>query len=301
MANVPTVVEVFSPFGARIEGLDFSRRDPETRDTIRRALAQHHLLLSRDHPKPDDEAITSFFEGFGELSSRTPEVKAHFARLAQLVPEYLEGGAGEIGSRFNLSNVEEDGKKKGGLGNRELDWHNDQADLPRLKTISCLEALEFEQGAGNTFFCDMYAAVETLPGDLRKRLSQVSAIHESRYRSNSGDTIKAAPSAAHPVVLSHPDTGRNCLYVNESFTSRVVGLPDAESESLLARLYAHAYRDEFVFEHQWQPGDIVIWDNVGLQHKRPPIDATKRRTLRVFQGVSQAWSLDLTESVRAAA
>ena len=147
------IVEAFAPFGALVECVDFRRPSAQTTAEVKRALAQHHVLVSRSHARPGDDDITRFFEGFGELSSRTPEVKAHFARLAALVPEYLENGAEEVGTRFTLSNVEEDGKKVGGLGNRELEWHNDQADLPRLKTISCLEALEFEEGAGNTFFC----------------------------------------------------------------------------------------------------------------------------------------------------
>jgi len=286
------VTQALAPFGAVVEGLDFGRPSPAATAAVKRALAQHHILVSRGHPAPGDNDIANFFEDFGELSSRTPEVRAHFKRLAALVPEYLEDGAEEIGARFNLSNVEEDGKKVGGLGNRELEWHNDQADLPRLKTISCLEALEFEPGAGNTFFCDMYAALETLPPALRRQLTDRFALHDSsRYRSNDGRNIATAPAAVHPIVLAHPDTGRRCLYVNRSFTARVVGLDDEASASLLEKLYEHAYRPEFVYEHRWQTGDIVIWDNVGLQHMRPPLDASKRRTLRVFQGVSEAWRL----------
>jgi taurine dioxygenase len=286
------VTEVFSPFGAVVAGIDFRKPSPEMTAAVKRLLAQHHVLVSRTHATPGDEDITNFFEGFGELSSRTPEVKAHFARLAALVPEYLENGAAEVGSRFTLSNVEEDGKKVGGLGNRELEWHNDQADLPRLKTISCLEALDFQQGAGNTFFCDTYVALETLPLELRKQLDNVFALHDSaRYKSAEGKTHSTAPASIHPVVLAHPETGRRCLYVNPSFTSHIVGLTAEDSQALLDRLYAHAHQEQFVFEHQWRTGDIVIWDNVGLQHMRPPIDPTKRRTLRVFQGVSEAWTL----------
>ncbi len=286
------IVSTFAPFGALVEGIDFRAPSPQMTVAVKRALAQHHVLVSRGHATPGDDDIANFFEDFGELSSRTPEVKAHFARLAALVPEYLENGAAEVGTRFTLSNVEEDGKKVGGLGNRELEWHNDQADLPRLKTISCLEALEFEEGAGNTFFCDTYAALETLPITLRKQLDNVFALHDSsRYKSAEGKSHTMAPSSIHPVVLAHPDTGRRCLYVNPNFTSAVVGLAADESEALLARLYAHAHQEPFVYEHHWKTGDIVIWDNVGLQHMRPPIVPSKRRTLRVFQGVSEAWSL----------
>lgn len=291
-------VQTFAPFGAVIEGLDFRKPSRDAVVAVKRALAQHHLLVSRDHPAPGDSDIATFFEGFGELSSRTPEVKAHFKRLSSLVPEYLENGD-EVGERFNLSNVEENGKKKGGLGNRELEWHNDQSDLPRLKMLSCLEALEFEPGAGNTFFCDMYAALETLPDELRRQLEHRTALHDSsRYKSSDGRNFETAPAAAHPVALPHPETGRRCLYVNRSFTSRIIGLPEDESAKLLSRLYEHAYRPEFIHEHEWQTGDIVIWDNVGLQHMRNPLDGSKRRTLRVFQGVSERWQLsqDLLET-----
>ncbi|MEQ8736123.1 MAG: TauD/TfdA family dioxygenase [Rhodospirillaceae bacterium] len=291
--TIPHISETFAPFGARIEGIDF-RNAPsdEIVAALKRALAQHHVLVSRGHPTPGDEDIEQFFSAFGDLSSNTPEVKEHFRRLAKLVPEYIEEGAEEVGSRFNLSNVEEDGKKMGGLGNRELEWHNDQADLHRLKTISCLEALEVDPEAGRTYFCDMYAVLETLPQTLRSRLENAFAIHDSsKYRSDDGSSNTLAPSASHPILLAHPETGRKCLYVNPNFTSRVIGLPETDSQSLLDILFSHSYHDEYVYEHHWRTGDIVFWDNVGLQHMRKPLDSTKRRTLRVFQGVSEAWTL----------
>ncbi|MDX2224056.1 MAG: TauD/TfdA family dioxygenase [Rhodospirillaceae bacterium] len=292
--DIPRVVETFVPFGARLEGLDFRRPSDEAVAAVKRALGQHHVLVSRGHVAPDDDEITAYFRRFGTLCAETPEVKAHYARLAKLVPEYLEGGAAEIGTRYNLSNVEEDGKKLGGLGNRELEWHNDQSDMPRLKTISCLEALDFEQGAGNTFFCDMYAALDALPRETRQALDGLYAIHDSsRYRSADGANIAAAPSASHPVILAHPDTGRRCLYVNPNFTSSIVGLAKDESDEILKTVFAHAYRPEFIYEHLWRTGDLVIWDNVGLQHMRPPIDPTRRRTLRAFQGVAETLSVRL--------
>jgi len=87
------------------------------------------------------------------------------------------------------------------------------------------------------------------------------------------------------------ETGRRCLYVNPNFTSQIVGLSESDSRGLLDRLFDYAYRDEYIYEHRWQTGDIVFWDNVGVQHMRKPLDASKRRTLRVFQGVSEAWTL----------
>jgi taurine dioxygenase len=291
--TLPTVKQTFAPFGALIEGLDFRvPPDMEVVGVVKRGLAQHHVLVSRGHAFPRDDDIESFFSAFGELSANTREVREHFRRLAKLVPEYLEDGAEEVGARFNLSNVEEDGKKQGGLGNRELEWHNDQSDLPRLKTISCLEALEVDEGAGSTYFCDMYAVVESLPRLLRKQLEDTFAVHDSsRYRNAAGETNSLAPSATHPIILPHPETDRACLYVNPNFTSRVVGLSKDDSDRLLQSLFSYSYCSEFIYEHHWQTGDIVIWDNVGLQHMRKPLDPAKRRTLRVFQGVSEAWAL----------
>jgi taurine dioxygenase len=291
--KLPRVSQTFAPFGALIEGLDFRKcPDADAVRAVKRSLAQHHVLVSRGHARPGDADIETFFSRFGELSGNTPEVREHFRRLAKLVPEYLEGGAAEVGARFNLSNVEEDGKKMGGLGNRELEWHNDQSDLPRLKTISCLEALDVDEGAGPTYFCDMYAVVESLPRTVRKQLENTFALHDSsRYRNDAGETNSLAPSATHPVILSHPETDRACLYVNPNFTSRVIGLAADESANLLESLFAYAYNPEFIYEHHWTTGDIVIWDNVGLQHMRKPLDPSRKRTLRVFQGVSEAWVL----------
>ena len=286
--------ETLRPFGVVISGVSFDQVTQTQAEQVGRLLTQHHLLVCRDHTPPSDENIESFFEAFGELSNRTPEVRAHFQRLAKLVPEYLEDGADEIGSRFNLSNVEENGQKKGGLGNRELSWHNDQADLARLKIISCLEAVEVDPGAGSTYFCNMYTAAETLPVPLRKQLEGMVAVHDSsKYRSASGEHITNAPAASHPVLLAHPVSGRRCIYVNESFTSYIVGLSGEQSAELLRRLREHAYKDEHIYEHKWCTNDILIWDNVGLQHMRKPLDPQKRRTLRVFQGVSEALRLPL--------
>jgi taurine dioxygenase len=159
-------------------------------------------------------------------------------------------------------------------------WHTDQSyDLvPAMGSI--LVARELPPHGGNTLFASMYAAYDALPEAMKQKLSTLNAVHSARhifgkgalYGGARGDRIGNADAAerlvdsVHPVVIAHPLSGKKALYVNLAYTTRILELPEAESSALLAELYAHCIRPDFVYEFVWRPGSIAFWDNRATWH-----------------------------------
>jgi len=154
-----------------------------------------------------------------------------------------------------------------------------------------LYALEIPPKGGDTSFCDMYAAFETLPADLRDRVAGVRVKHDGTY--NSGgyvrqgvtptDDPRQAPGTLHPLVCTHPESGRRMLYLGRRRMAWIEGLDLAESESLLDAVWAHATQASFCFTHRWRVGDLVLWDNRCTMHRRDPFDAAARRVMHRTQ------------------
>jgi taurine dioxygenase len=275
-------------FGAELRGLSFETAGEEEAAAVRRVLAQHLLVNVVLDESPDWQDLETFFSRLGTLNARTPEADEHYGILAR-----VQGTSNDDDSPVYVSNAvtfRGDRRPQPG-GNDELLWHNDQAWLPRLKKISFLEAIEIPSNGASTFFVDTYAAYDTLPRSLRFELEGKRAVHDSDnvYKRYTGDPDgpRIGRTVVHPVFQLHPDTGRRAVYVNRTSTVSIVGYEPARSDELLAELFDHTYRDEFVYEHRWSEGDFVFWDNVGTQHRRDAVDPTVRRTLRQFKGVSE--------------
>jgi taurine dioxygenase len=149
---------------------------------------------------------------------------------------------------------------------------------------SSLFAIEVPQEGGNTLFANGYKAYETLPADLRDRLDGRNARYVYDYEANpvvkDGLSRDDAPSWIHPAVRTHPITGRKALYVNRLMTENIIGLDADASRDLLERVFEHAEQDAFVYEHRWQPGDLLLWDNRCSTHARTHFDPSERRMLR---------------------
>jgi taurine dioxygenase len=152
-------------------------------------------------------------------------------------------------------------------------WHTDVScdEQPPMATILRMETVP--SAGGDTLFASMYAAYETLSGPMKAFLQPLEAIHESahvyagRYGSNEADSRDGKfPSAVHPVVRTHPVTGRKALYVNRAFTTRIRGLKPAESRALLDFLFAHQENPEFQCRFRWEPNSVAMWDNRCAQH-----------------------------------
>jgi taurine dioxygenase len=164
-------------------------------------------------------------------------------------------------------------------------WHNDQSHRPMLKVVSVLEALEVEPGVVPTEFRDTYTAYETLPRGLRSELEHRQIIYFDPRLPPPSELPRLA-DAMHPVFTPHPHTGRRALFVND-FADRVAGINREESDPMLAALRAHITADAPRYVHQWRSGDIVVWDNIGVQHRRDAVTGGLRRHMRQYGGLAE--------------
>jgi taurine dioxygenase len=245
-----------APVGAEIVGLDISRPiDDADFARIHRAHLDHHVLVFRDQRVSPDAHI-AFSRRFGEL-------EIHVLHQFQLPrhPEILI-----------VSNILENGEPIG-LGDAGVYWHSDISYKPRPSLGSLLHAQELPAEGGDTLFADQHLAWESLDPALQQRILPLKAEHSYlakyeelraknpwRPKLSQAQIDQVAP-AVHPVVRTHPETGRKALFVSEHFTTRIVDLPQEEGDALLAELFAHS-----VYRHQWQPHDLVFWDNRSLMH-----------------------------------
>jgi len=181
-----------------------------------------------------------------------------------------------------ISNIREDGKPIGALPDGEMHFHSDQChqEIPAKATL--LYAIEVPSKGGNTLFSNAYSAYEALPEDLKARIAGRRALNayttDTTVRSTNYDDAKS--SHWHPVVRTHPATGRKALYVNRLMTREIEGLARDESDAILQRLFDHQEQPKFVYEHVWRPGDILMWDNRCTLHARTDFSSGERRLLR---------------------
>jgi taurine dioxygenase len=162
---------------------------------------------------------------------------------------------------------------------------------PRLPMASMLYAIEVPPAGGDTGFCNMYSAYAALPEALKRRAEGLKIKHDGTYNSGgylragvtASDDPRTSPGAVHPLVCTHPESGRRCLYLGRRRNAYLIGLDLAESERLLDALWAHATRDAFTWYNRWRVGDLVLWDNRCTMHRRDPFDANARRVMHRTQ------------------
>ena len=272
-----TITPSGKALGADVAGVDLKR--PLTAsdvEVIRKAWADHLVLRFRGHAGLSLEQLAAFSRYFGELD-RAP-IKSD--PTGKLSPD-------EHPEITVISNVVVDGKSIGGLGSYEAVWHADMTYNPRPPKGSALYAVEIPPAGGNTYFANMYRAYDTLPADLKQRAETLKCIHDAS-RNSAGELRigfkdstdpRDTVGAVHPVVSTHPVTGKKCLLLGRRRNAYLVGLPLEESEALLDALWAHAVKPEFVWGQVWQLGDIVLWDNRCTMHRRDSFDPATRRLL----------------------
>lgn len=260
-------VRQLSPaLGAEITGVDL--RNPigdELKQTFLDVWHQHLVLLLRNQTL-DEDAQVRFAETFGtpanNTSGRTFSAKHPSVML--------------------VSNIREDGKPIGALPDGEMHFHTDQCHQATPAKATMLYAIEIPSKGGDTLFSNAYAAYETLPDEIKQRIAGRRAFNayttDTTLRSTNYDDAKS--SYWHPVVRTHPATGRKALYVNRLMTREIEGLPREESEAILEKLFDHQEQPRFVYAHVWRPGDIVMWDNRCTLHARTDFSAGERRLLR---------------------
>ena len=190
-----------------------------------------------------------------------------------------------------ISNVKENGRPIGQLGAGEAAWHTDSAFVEVPPAGSILYSLEIPPSGGNTAFLDMHSALETLPNDLRTRIEGRRAKHDQTYTS-AGDKradydevtdVREAPGPYHPLIRTHPETGRKALYLGRRLNCYIEGMDVAESEALLDAIWVHARQPRFVWEHVWRVGDVLMWDNRSVMHRRDAFDDAARRIMHRTQ------------------
>lgn len=259
-------------FFAEIEGIDLA--DPlmaSAATEIRAALNAHGVLLFRGQRLTNEQHI-AFSRHFGQLHIHTAR---HY--LLPTDPEILVlANRGEAGT----TPIENGGAY----------WHSDVTYQERPPMGSILYAIEVPPTGGDTEFADMCAAYRALPEMTKRRIDRLKAIHRyaDRYRRMQdggkrpdlpAEALAVTPDVIHPVVRTHPESGEKALFVNEGFTVGIAGMDESEGRALLADLFAHATRPEFVHAHKWRAGDVLFWDNRRTQHRATPYDTRHARAL----------------------
>jgi taurine dioxygenase len=187
--------------------------------------------------------------------------------------------------------VIENGVAIGQLGAYEAIWHTDMSYIAEPPMASALYSLEVPHSGGDTGFCNMYLALETLPPELRGQVEGRVCRHDAS-RNSAGELRRGyvdAPDpshtvgADHPIVRTHPATGRKALFLGRRRNAYVPGLTLAESEALLDALWAHATQDKFTWYQQWRVGDLILWDNRAVMHRRDSFDPAARRVMHRTQ------------------
>jgi taurine dioxygenase len=263
-------VPLSEAIGAEIRGVDLKRDlDERTVTALRQAWLDHAVLLLRDQAL-DDSALVALTRRFGEIE----------------IPPPLEYGTPYIPDRpevMVISNVEQDGRPIGSLGAGEAVWHSDLNFMEEPPAASLLYAIEVPRAGGETGFASMTRAYEDLPPALSRAVDGRRIRHDARFNSAGQPRLEQRPPVEHPIVRTHPETGRKCLYLGRRAHASVVGLPEEESEALLDRLWTHAVQEQFVWYQHWRPGDLVIWDNRCTMHRRNGFDRRARRILHRTQ------------------
>ncbi len=265
------VVPLTAHIGAEIRGLDLTAElDGETVAAIRRAWLDHIVVLFRDQHLGKDDQVR-FTAQFGEVG------------VLARPKEYRTSGHDDMPPGMMLiSNVRENGEPIGALPDGEMMFHHDMlhAEVPHAATM--LYAVEIPSSGGHTLFASGYAAYDTLPDDVRRPLEGRNAFHHYNYGSVQKGDDKGTPAfseSVHPVFRTHSETGRKAIYVNRLMTEGIVDMPEEQSGALLQRLFDHSERAEFVYEHVWRVGDLVMWDNRCSMHARTDFPGQERRLL----------------------
>lgn len=248
-----TLTPLTPTIGAEVGGIDLSQpATPSQVRAIRQALLDWKVLFFRDQDIDTDQHL-AFARNFGALEVHP------FAPQKPGYPEVLA----------ITHNRENRGK--------ENTWHSDVTWRLEPSLGSILRAIELPPVGGDTLFADMYAAYDGLSDEVKSRVDNAVAVHDFahfraglRKRGKTEEEIeafnKAYPMVEHPVIRTHPETGRRCIYVNAAFTQHIVGWDKDDSDAMLKHLYAQAAIPEYQCRFRWEPGSIAFWDNRASQH-----------------------------------
>lgn len=264
--EMETVVPSQAPLGAEIQGVDISADvDHATVQRIKAALHKYKVIVLRDQHLTPEQQI-AFCARIGTLE---PHV----------LPQYLVPGYKDL---VRISNVLDQASQPIGMIDAGRLWHTDGHFQQRPNMYSMLYALEIPhddtgEPLGATLFVSTAVAYEGLSPEMKQRIAGLKAVNSlagvyEMLKRNNAASLRAPLTEAqkrevvHPVVRTHPFTGEKCIYVGKGATIRILGLPEEESRQLIDELGDWCVRDEMVYRHRWQVGDLLMWDNSGSQH-----------------------------------
>ena len=260
------VISSGKTLGATIDGLDLSMAlPPSTVDAVKRALGEYGVLR---FPKQQLSAqqLVDFSARFGKLEINVANT-------------HQEPGLPQI---MILSNMLENGKPIG-LSDAGQSWHTDMSYSKTIAFANVLYGIKIPvrdgKTLGNTEFCNMHAAYDGLPEDLKHKLEGKTVLHDfnkfwemmRREKGSQRPPLTEAqrrqkPPVSHPVFLTHPLTGRRVLYANPGYAMRINELPEKESDDILAFLFEHQTQDKYRYAHVWEEGDLMLWEDIGTIH-----------------------------------
>jgi taurine dioxygenase len=275
-----------SAIGTELDGLDLANLSDSVFTAIGRAWAEHPVLRFRGQTLSDADLMT-FSRRFGPLD-RVPIRAA----AGVIIEDPRLAVAIEAVDYVNvISNVKLNGKAIGGLGNYEASWHTDMSynDVPPMASL--LYAIEVPPQGGDTGFASMYAAYEALDAQTKSQLRGLTCIHDASRNSAgelrrsfaNNDDPRQTIGARHPLVRTHPVTGRKCLFLGRRRGAYIPELTLEASETLLDQLWAHATEPRFCWTQTWQAGDLVLWDNRCVMHRRDEFDDRYQRIMHRTQ------------------
>jgi taurine dioxygenase len=269
-----------APLGAEIAGIDLSKSLTRAEIDVIEVAWRERLVVVFHGQLLSDPQLIAFSRNFGEPDPPGPN-------------PYGQSFNKEHPELNVISNVVENGKPIGNLGDGEAVWHADMTYVDVPPKAAILHALEVPppEAGGNTYFANMFAAHESLPADLKKAVEDKIAVHDAS-RNSAGmlrkghkevTDVRETVGAYHPLVRTEPKTGRKALFLGRRPNAYVLGLSVGESEALLDALWAHATQPRFVMCHEWKVGDLLIWNNLSVLHRRDPFDPATRRVMHRSQ------------------
>ncbi len=270
-------------FVADVANIDIKTMSHEEFDQIYQAWLTYGVLRIRNQSL-DEDSLQTFSARFGPLEEipmgRLPE-----SQRAKIKNRYVT----------QLSNIIQNGKPIGGLGNSEASWHSDMTYVETPPPASILLGVEIPERGGDTYFADQNAALAAMPRELVERIRNLKIKHDAAHTSigklrpgyEPFDDPRDAPGAIHPVINTHSETGNQMLYLGRREWAYIPGLELEASESLLNEIWSYAALPVNVWRQSWQPNDLIIWDNRRVLHRRDDFDANSRRLMKRCQVLSK--------------
>ncbi len=263
------VVKIGSSFAREIQGLQLWRRfDDREMEELRQLWKLHGVLVFRRQSLSEDE-LASFSARFGDLEEHPRS-------------DWNSTGNKNVVLLSNLRNFE--GVEIGGLGSGEIDWHSDQSYKTCPGTGAVLYGVEVPKDGASTYFANLHLAYDALPEAIKRRAEGQRAIYDyaRRAASYSGkqpdiESIrKSFPIVTHQLIYADPVSGKKSLYLDPLTMDGIVGWSEQDARQFIDELAAHATQEKFVYRHEWQVGDVLMWDNATTLHRRDPVGQRPR-------------------------